>query len=54
MAIVMFPNFFARSMMAIVKPFLSEKSRNKIKMIQEYKEMKEYFNDDQLLEEHGG
>lgn len=33
MAIVLYPNWFAKSIMAMVRPFLSERSKSKIRLM---------------------
>ncbi|KAM3147206.1 hypothetical protein pb186bvf_000922 [Paramecium bursaria] len=47
-AITLYPNFFAKSMMALIKPFLSEKSKSKIKLCDNIGQLKEYIVEDQL------
>jgi hypothetical protein len=39
MSVVLYPNWFAKSMMAIIKPFLSEKSKSKIKLLNKSSEL---------------
>lgn len=54
MAIILYPNFLVRSIMTIMWPFLSEKSKSKIKMAGDKKNLKEFFTNENLIIEHGG
>jgi hypothetical protein len=33
MSFILYPNFFAKAIMAVMRPFLSERSKSKIKML---------------------
>jgi hypothetical protein len=54
MAIVLYPNFLVKSIVNIMWPFLSEKSRSKLKMVNEVTMLKEFFSDENLMKAHGG
>ena len=47
-------NWIFRLMMAVVRPFLTQRTRDKIQVVTDLKTLKEYFDDDCLLPEHGG
>jgi hypothetical protein len=41
-------------MFALVKPFLNDKTKEKIKLVDELEHLHEHVEKDQLSEEHGG
>ena len=51
---VLHANFIFRSFYKIIKPFLTEKSKEKITIISDIEELKEYFDSESLMIEHGG
>ena len=53
-AYILHINWFFRLMYGIFKPFLSKKTRDKIKIMGRVSEMRNYFDDENLLACHGG
>ena len=51
---VLKPNWFYKLMVGMIRPFLDEKTRNKIKLVDKLDDLKKHFDDDQLMIEHGG
>lgn len=47
-------NWFFRLIYAIVKPFLSRKTTDKVKILKKVSDLKKYFEEDCLLPEHTG
>jgi hypothetical protein len=39
---------------AVVKNFMSKRTTGKIKLLNTHAELKQYFDEDQLMKEHGG
>ena len=54
MMYVLHPNWFYKVVFGMIKPFLDEKTRQKIKLVDKLEDLKEEFREDQLLVEHGG
>eukprot|EP01016_Furgasonia_blochmanni_P048487 TRINITY_DN7228_c0_g1_i2.p1 TRINITY_DN7228_c0_g1~~TRINITY_DN7228_c0_g1_i2.p1 ORF type:complete len:233 (-),score=47.46 TRINITY_DN7228_c0_g1_i2:93-791(-) len=52
--LVLKANWFYKSVYQVVKLFLHERTRGKIKILNDYKELLEYFEPDCILKEHGG
>ena len=51
---VLHANWLYKTMYALIKPFLSPKTKEKIKIVARNEDLLEYFDQDQLLPEHGG
>ena len=51
---ILHPNFFFKTVYGMVKPFLNEKTKSKIKIVDKSSELFKYFTADNLLMEHGG
>jgi hypothetical protein len=51
---VLHSNWFFKSLFAAVKPFLAEKSKQKVKIIDKPADLLKFFDKDQLLPEYGG
>jgi hypothetical protein len=47
-------NWFFRSIFGMVKPLMAEKTKNKMKILSDLNELKNYFQKEDLLTEHGG
>jgi hypothetical protein len=47
-------NWIFRSIFAMVKPFVAENTKNKMKILGDVSELKNYFKEEDLLKEHGG
>lgn len=47
-------NFIIRQVLNLAKNFMSHKTSSRIEVLSSVKELKQYFNDDQLLPQHGG
>ena len=43
------PNWFLKTVMSVIRPFLSERSKSKFKVVEDIKELKLYFDDDCLI-----
>lgn len=48
------PNWFFKMIVGMIKPFLSDKTKKKLKLISNPKELLNYFDSDQLGREYGG
>lgn len=48
------PNWFFKMVFGMVKPFLSEKTKNKLKLVNKNEELLNYFEPQNLLKEYGG
>lgn len=48
------PNWFFKMIFGMVKPFLSEKTKGKLKLINKNEELLNYFEPEYLLKEYGG
>jgi hypothetical protein len=51
---VLRPNWFFKMIVGIIKPFLSEKTKKKLKLIDKPQDLINYFDADQLGKEYGG
>ena len=51
---ILHTNWVFKSIMAIVKPFLAENTKKKMNIISNLEELKNYFDEEILLQEHGG
>lgn len=51
---IMFPNWFFRTMFKVLKPFLNKKTKEKIKLVGNYKELEKFFDKDCILKEMEG
>ena len=47
-------NWVYKMVFGIVKPFLSERTKSKLKILSDVSELKNYFTEDNLLKEHKG
>lgn len=48
------PNFLFKTFLLLCKPFMSQRTKSKFKLITDLKQLKEFFSDDNLLIELGG
>jgi len=48
------PNWFFKMIFGLIKPFLSDKTKNKVKLINKNEELLNYFEPENLLQEYGG
>jgi len=48
------PNWFFKMIFGLIKPFLSDKTKNKVKLINKNEELLNYFDPENLLKEYGG
>ena len=51
---VLHVEWYFRMMYAIAKPLMHKKTTDKLEIIGDVRELKKYFNDENLLVEHGG
>lgn len=51
---VLFPNWFYKLMFGVVKPFMDEKTKKKILLVNKVEELQKDFDRSELLIEHGG
>lgn len=51
---ILFPNWFFRTMFKLLKPFLNKKTKEKLKLIENYKELDRFFEKDCIMKEMGG
>ena len=48
------PNWFFKMIVGMMKPFMSDKTKKKIKVVNNTKELLDYFEPENLLKEYGG
>jgi hypothetical protein len=51
---ILHPNWFFKTVYAVVKPFLTQRTKDKIVLINNQKDLMKHFEPDCLLKEHGG
>ncbi len=51
---ILHPNWFFKTVYAVVKPFLTQRTKDKIVLINNQKDLMKHFDPDCLLKEHGG
>ena len=51
---ILHPNWFLKTVSVFVKPFLAQKTKDKIVIINNQKDLMKHFEPDCLLKEHGG
>ena len=54
MTVILYPNIFVKSIMAIISPFLSARSKQKIRLMNKPEELHEFWTADNLILEHKG
>ncbi|KAL4479583.1 hypothetical protein ABPG72_004179 [Tetrahymena utriculariae] len=51
---ILYPNWFFKTIYALVKPFLTERTKKKVIFVDQIEDMTTYFEPSELLIEHGG
>ena len=51
---ILHPNWFFKTLFAMIKPFLNDNTKKKIRILDKPSELHKYFTADNLLLEHGG
>ncbi|EAR84495.1 divergent CRAL/TRIO domain protein (macronuclear) [Tetrahymena thermophila SB210] len=51
---ILYPNWFFKTIYALVKPFLTERTKQKVLFVDQIEDMTTYFEPSELLIEHGG
>ncbi|EAR93079.1 divergent CRAL/TRIO domain protein (macronuclear) [Tetrahymena thermophila SB210] len=51
---ILHPNWFFKTIYAVVKPFLTSRTKSKITIVDKTEELKKFFEPSELLIEHGG
>ncbi|KAL4435081.1 hypothetical protein ABPG74_003574 [Tetrahymena malaccensis] len=51
---ILYPNWFFKTIYALVKPFLTERTKQKVIFVDQIEDMTTYFEPNELLIEHGG
>lgn len=51
---ILYPNWFFRTMFKILSPFLTQRTKDKMKIINSYKDLEKHFDSDCVLKEMGG
>ncbi|KAL4471805.1 hypothetical protein ABPG72_008823 [Tetrahymena utriculariae] len=51
---ILHPNWFFKTVYAVVKPFLTSRTKSKITVVDKTEELKKFFEPSELLIEHGG